>query len=215
MEKRKEEAGVKKRILIAGVTCTLLLLLVIGSTLAYLSDHGEEKVNAFTVGEVTIDVEETFAPPSSLQVGDNIYEKRVSFANHGTVNSYARVLLACSETDVANLTKVSTDGGTTWVPFSELKNKLPAGWAYQDTGTLGGYYYYKEALKPGETTTPLITHVKTTFESKTADTNESINRTPRDYEIYVYVDGLQQQKLDGSKLHTDYQTAWTEFLKLK
>lgn len=205
----------KKRMKVLLVLGALILLVGVGATFAYLSDHGGTKVNAFTFGEVTIDIEEIFHPPTTLRVGDNTYEKRVVFKNNGKNEAYARGLLAFSSTDVADVSKISSDGGTTWYTLTEFKTHLPSGWAYIESGELGGYYYYTKALKPGESTTPLITHVKTTFQQKTADTNRTINYTPRDYDVYVYAEGLQQIKMNGSELHSSYQTAWTEFLRLK
>lgn len=205
----------KKRSKILIVLGVLLCLMAVGGTLAYLSDHGGKRTNKITFGNVTIDVVETFNPPSSLKVGDNTYEKRVTFKNNGTIPAYARTLLAFSEADVADISKLSSDGGNTWYSVSEFKNHLPSGWAYEGTGALGGYYYYTSPLAPGQSTTPLITNVKTTFQNKTADTNYTINYTPRNYDIYVYVEGVQQMKLDGSALNTNYRNAWTQFLDLK
>lgn len=42
-----------------------------------------------------------------------------------------------------------------------------------------------------------------------------INRTPRDYDIFVYAEGLQQEKLDGSGPWSDYSQAWSAFLAQK
>ena len=199
------------------LAAVILVSGVIGvrGTLAYLSDTGETRENAFTVGNVDINIQEQFNPPASLTVGDNAYQKRVTFKNDGTVDAYVRVAVAFSSTDVADVSKLSYDNGTTWYSMAELKEHLPSDWAYAKTGALSGYYYYTKPLAPGESTSPLFTNVKTTFVAKTADTNTTINYTPRDYDVYVYAEGVQQRKLDGSGNHTSYADAWTEFLNLK
>lgn len=200
----------------------LLCLLVVGSagysfqgTMAYLSAKGETKTNWFTVGHVSVDIIEEFNPPASLVVGTNSYKKKVQFKNSGTVPAYLRANLTFSNKDVENISTVSCDNGAHWYKLSELKNHLPSGWAYASSGALSGYYYYTSPVQPGASTTPLITNVKTEFINKTADTNETINKTPRNYDISVYTEGVQQAKLDGSGLNTSYSTAWTAFLNKK
>lgn len=202
-------------ILIAALVGGTIGMIGMNGTLAYLSHKPAGLTNKFTVGNVTIDIQEDFRPPTSMPVGATTYKKEVKFKNTGTVNAYARVNFAFSNTDVANLSQISSDGGNTWYSLSEFKTHLPSGWAYKQSGILSGYYYYTSPLTPGASTTPLFTHVKTTFQNKTADTNQTINKTPRDYDIYVYAEGLQQMKLNGSGKHTNYETAWTQFLNLK
>lgn len=184
------------------------------SSLAYLSDFGGKKSNKFTVGNVTAEVNEVFNPVT-LKTGTNSYKKEVKAKNGGTVPAYMRVWLGFSSGDVEGISKVSCDNGAHWYSLSELKNHLPAGWTYRGTGTLGGYYYYISPIAPGKSTPALITNVKTDFIEKTADTNETINKTVRDYEIFVYTEAVQQMKLDGSGLNTNYSAAWTQFLNKK
>lgn len=208
----------KKHMILCVVAFSAFILccfLSITGTMAYLSDKAPVKDNSFTVGNVDIVVDEFFEPPNSMVVGDNTYQKRVAFTNNGTVNAYVRVKVAFSEMDVADISQLSSNGGSTYHPVSDFSKHLPDGWAYQNSGTLAGYYYYEKALAPGETTVPLFTHVKTTFQQKTADTNRTINYTPRDYDIFVYVEGVQEQSLDGSAPYKDYTNAWTAFLELK
>lgn len=184
-------------------------------TMAYLSSKGETKINHFSVGNASVDIVEEFTPPSSLKTGTNAYTKKVQLENTGTVPAYMRAVLMFSNGDVENISMVSCDNGANWYSLSDLKNHLPNGWVYKSDGTLGGYYYYTDPVQPGSRTPALITNVKTNFIEKTADTNETINKTPRDYDIFVYAECVQQAKLDGSGMNKDYQTAWTEFLNKK
>ena len=218
MELLPVESGVvavdKKRL---GLWVVLLLVCLCGSflsyqTYAYLTDRDRPGDNKFTVGNVDIRINEQFTPVTGMTVGTKTYPKRVTFTNRGRNDAYVRVLMAKSNGDVD--AKISRDGSNFYT-FDDYPNHLSTNWAYKSTGVLGGYYYYKKPLKPGESTDVLITNVRVTFHEKTADTNLTVNQTPRDFEIYIYAEGLQQYKLNGSGKHTSYETAWTEFLNRK
>lgn len=193
--------------------CLLIVLGTVG-TLAYLSYKDKLVTNKFTFGNVDVTIVEDFQKPNSLVVGDNIYKKTVTLKNTGTVNDYSRINVRFSDTNVEEISYLSADG-TTWYKASEYKDHLPANWVYKSNGPLSGYYYYTKSLAPGESSTPLFTHVKTVFIKKTADTNTTINYTPRPYDIYLQSEAVQQYKLDGSEPHTSYETAWVEFLAKK
>ena len=205
-----------KVVSIFGILLSLCLLLGLGAagTLAYLTHKAKTVTNNFTFGNVDVTIVEDFQKPAHLKVGDNIYKKSVTLKNTGTVSNFSRINVRFSDTNVEEISYLSNDG-TTWYKAAEYKNHLPANWAYQSTGPLTGYYYYTKALAPDESSTPLFTHVKTVFINKTADTNTTINYTPRPYDIYLLSEAVQQRKLDGSELHTSYIDAWTEFLAKK
>ena len=203
----------------------LLLLLVcmvgfgglnIYHTIAYLTDEDHTSPNRFTFANVDITLNEDFRPPSMTSEGMNSYVKKVWFTNDGTTGAFARVNLQLSSDDVAGITEVSGDGGKTWYSWNDYKNHLPSGWIYQSSGTLGGYYYYTKALAVNEQTVPLLTNVRTNFKGNGVNRKTSdVNKTVRGYDIFVYVEGLQQKSLDASKTHTSYSDAWTAFLNKK
>lgn len=205
--------GNLKKILLCLVACMTVFFngTLVYQTCGYLSDYNRPDFNRFTFGNVDIQVDEEFTPVYDLDVGTKTYPKRVKFTNKGRVNAYARVFLAKSNGDV----NVKISNGSAFYTFEDFKDHLSSDWSYQDSGILGGYYYYTKPLKPGESTSLFITDVQVTFTEKTADTNMTVNQTPRDFDIYVYAEGLQQQKLDGSSKHTSWTTAWTEFLSRK
>ena len=210
-----------KNIVLSLLVCVLACGFV-GGTVAYFTDTGELKQNLYKQGDVDITIDENFNPPSKLVVGDNTYRKDVKFVNSGHTSAYARVSMTFSDTNVAEITKLSSDGGNTWYSVADFDNHLPNGWA-KGSGALAGYYYYTKPLAKGEKTPSLITNVKTTFVAADEKTyskgkgipNNTINHTPRDYDIYIYVEGVQQAKLDGSGLNRDYQDAWNAFLNKK
>lgn len=182
-------------------------------TLAYLTNH-TGATNKLTLGNVTAEIVETFNSPRMV-VGTNSYTKKIQVQNSGRVPAYARVWLQFSDCDVEGISKLSCDNGASWWTLSELRSHLPSGWVYVSSGTLGGYYYYTSPVAPGGKTPTLITNVKTDFINKTADTNQTINKTPRDYDVLVYAETVQQAKLNGDGLNTSYSAAWTEFLNKK
>lgn len=210
-----------KTVLLSLLVCVLVCG-TIGSTLAYFTDKGKSERNVYTQGDVDITVEEDFNPPETMTVGDNTYKKDVKFKNNGHTSAYARVSMTFSDTNVAEITKLSSDGGSSWYSVADFDNHLPNGWV-KGTGSLAGYYYYTKPLKKGEQTPSLITNVKTTFVAANESTysngkgipNDTLNHTPRDYDIYIYVEGVQQAKLDGSGMNGNYQEAWNAFLDKK
>lgn len=205
-----------RSVLLSLLCLTLLLgVYVTPKTMAYLTDRDRTYNNNFSVGNVVVDIVETFNPPAHVQVGTNSFVKKVQLKNSGTVPAYLRANLMFSNEDVMNISQVSGDGGAHWYTFNDFKSHLPSGWAWKSTGVLSGYFYYTSPVQPGGTTPALLTNVKVTFQNKTADTNQTINRTPRDFDIFVYAEGVQQYKLNGSSKHTNYETAWTEFLNNK
>lgn len=183
----------------------------ISTTYAFLTSRPDPKDNGFTVGHVDVTIQEVFEPPASLKVGDNVFTKKVELLNEGPVDSFARCILTFSNYDVQDISLVTADNGKTWYSIPEFRKHLPSGWAYKENGSVPGYYYYTKALAPGERTTPLITHVKTTFQKKKADTDISINYVPQDYQIYVYAEGVQEQKKNGSGIYASYTEAWADF----
>lgn len=213
----ENKRSVKKRILLSMLCLGLLGAATAGSigTFAYYSDYDAPAENSFTVGDVVMTVDEDFDKPDSMGVGTNTYKKDVKVTNEGTLSGFVRMNLLFSSGDVEDISEVSSDGGKTWYSMDDFPFHLPSGWVYQSSGDLGGYYYYTEAIDPGESTTSLITDVRTTFQEKVSDTDLSINYTPRDYDIFVYAEGVQQDKLDGSGVWTDYSQAWDTFLGQK
>ena len=187
----------------------------IGATISYLTAGGDEENNSFNAGNVTIDIIEEFEAPAELTVGENTFVKNVSFKNSGTVSAYVRARCAFSDNDVEKISEISTDNGTSWFAASKLSENLPEKWIYIGTSDLEGYFYYFEPLQPGESTTSLFTNIRTVFAEKISDADISVNYTPRDFDIFIYAEGLQQMMLDGSGENTSYDQAWEEFLALK
>ena len=78
--------------------------------------------------------------------------------NTGNVPCYIRVYLAFSDGDIGQNAMISPDGKS-YYPAVSYAEHLPEGWVNGEDG----YYYYTEAVKPGEKTGFLMKNVKVVF----------------------------------------------------
>lgn len=193
----------KARLPITICASIILVLFSAISSLMYLSDYKNE-VNTVTIGYDEIEIEEEFTPPPELKQGDNIYKKSVRIKNTGNTDAYVRVFVDFSSKEIDDISAVSTDNGVT---FSKLSTFTPVnGWVRNNNEFyFCSYYYYTQPLAPGESTPPLFTHVKTTFENA-----EDIQQ----YELLVYAESIQTRDKNGEIPNGfDYAAAWREFLR--
>lgn len=179
---------------------------------AYFTDY-VLKDNTITPAENVIEISEDYEPPVEQEAGDNIYKKEIKFVNKGNAPCYVRVYMDFSESEVRSRSYLSNDpdqspesffsaervmNGSTYI--SKLSTVAP-GWVFvpdESTSVMAGYYYYVKPVPVGESTTPLMTYVKT------------INETENDikqYDIMVYSESIQLSDDDG-RVFTDYADAW-------
>jgi hypothetical protein len=174
--------------------------LSVGLTIAYLG-RTKEKVNTITVGHGDGEISETFTEPSVATMHDT-NNKVVSVKNTGTVPVFARVYMNFSDSRVADKAKITYNDGSDqekkWSDFLTVMadTNNTTGWIYvpetgnDDSGTLGGYFYYTKALEVPkdpldntEKTTELIKAVKVDFIADDQDSN--IDKI-QPYELIVY-----------------------------
>lgn len=175
---------------IAVIVMTAVLLAITifhpaGRAHAYLTG-GDEKENTLTPGGNTSQIVEEYSEPA-LTAGENIFDKCVTVQNTGDIPCYVRVFLAFSDSAVADCSELSQDG-TTFVPLADYRTGPGAGWSYSSDD---GFFYYAPVLEPGESTTPLLQKVKTTFPDQ-----ESV----QSYEILVYEETVQTKDAAGNDL---------------
>ena len=159
-------------------------------------------------------ISEVFEEPTYVQTQT---AKVVTVKNEGTADQFVRVYLDFSDSRIRDKSRIlyseNQQEGVTWDAF--LAN-LPEGWAYvaetdSDGALLGGYFYYTKALKPGETTPPLIQGVKTAQETNTDNIT--------DFDIVVYSESVQTTEIYADIPATpdsswNWRAAWTSFLSL-
>ena len=148
----------KKSIIIASVM--LLLLVAVGTTIAYIFTETEPVENTFNPSKVSCAVVEKGYEPVSGEI-QNISDKKsnVQIKNTGDTDAYIRVAV------VVNW--MNADGTRVWAtkPVEAVEGadgdytityNLEDGWF--DGGD--GFYYYSKAVSPEELTTILINEAK-------------------------------------------------------
>ena len=126
----------KKKLLALVLVVALAATAVIGGTLAYFTDT-DEAVNTFTLGNVKIDLQETFQQNSVLRPGsqtNNKIEKKVWIDNVGSENAYVwyewYIPTALDSIDGStgtnNILHVNSNGST-WDKYRENSNYWPEG----------------------------------------------------------------------------------------
>lgn len=162
----------------------------IGTTSAYFSDY--EKVNnQAAVGRNETEIVEDFPDPTPTPTENGKeYKKIVQISNdseEGTANvdCYVRALVTFSNFDIGQavtLTGLDTEH-----------------WIYDHTD---GYYYYKDVLKKGSTTTPLFRG----FEVNTEQVDTQYLSEWKDFQINIYEESVQKGDFE------DYKAAWKYYL---
>lgn len=109
-----------------------------GMAAAWLSD-ADAAENLLTPGGVNTSITENFEDPGIPSPGD-VIEKTVAVTNNGPNACYVRAAAYFSESDMEELCEVDYNTGR---------------WQYS-----GGWWYYRDILETGETTSPLFTAVK-------------------------------------------------------
>lgn len=108
----------------------LVIGMVVGGTIAYLTTKTDGTVNTFTPSKVSCEVTEKFDGSTGVKSDVNV-------TNTGNIDAYIRVKLVTYRVNKDN----QHIGGEAQIPTFTLG----AGWAYHE-----GYYYYTLPVAPGE-----------------------------------------------------------------
>ena len=136
-------------------------------------------------------------------------EKVVSVKNTGSVPCFVRVFLDLSDSRFSDGKVKLSANGTDYDSADEFHSHLPEDWVYisDQHNALDGYYYYTKALNPGGETTPLLSSVKTDFESV---------YDIADFDILVYSESVQTVEIDtNGTVYSNYADAWRSFLRVE
>jgi hypothetical protein len=127
------------------IVSSIVALLLVGATLAYLFSVGKSIVNTFNPGKVDVVVNEEI---------DGNTKKSITLTNTGNTNAFLRMAITSHYTGTYTL----TSGGT---PVTEIIGSMPApisfnlntaaGWV-----KYGNYYYYTKPVAPNKDTADLI-----------------------------------------------------------
>ena len=146
--------NMKKKALLT-MSVALLLLVAVGTTLAYIFTKTDPMVNTFTPSKVSCAVVENSDTPISggiQNTGDK--KSNVQIKNTGDTDAYIRVAV------VPNW--VSADGTRVWAqkPIENKDYTISLGSAAKWARATDGYYYYCEDISPNNLTELLITEAK-------------------------------------------------------
>ena len=139
----KSNSRIKRKLAVM-VSILLLLSAGFGATIAWLVDNTDDVQNVFTPAEV---------PPTIAEDFDGEVKQDVNVENTGNVSAYIRAAIVVTWQDADGNVAPETP-----VPGKDYSISLAEGnWsAKQDDG----YYYYKNAVKAGKTTSALIEEAK-------------------------------------------------------
>lgn len=180
------------KIVAAVVSVGLVATIAVGATMAYLTDN-KTKTNTFTIGNVTIDLQETFdqTKASNLAPGMTV-EKKPKVVSTGVNPCWVRVRVTIPEATV-NGAKV---------PAFTLNNPDTTNWVKD-----GDYYYYKTVVSAAnagndDETSFLFTGVTLNKDLKEGSITGDVN-------VIVYAEAVQSQGLTA----TTAQAAFAEVNK--
>lgn len=165
----------KKSLISMVVALSLVAVIMVGATLAYLTDTTEKVVNTFTIGNVDIDLDEPSWKPDNakdLEPGAEI-EKDPTVYNTGKNDAYVAVVIdGMKKMAAAGFAAEVNDG---WVLVDE--NGVALDW---DGKTLvdGIYAYSTDMVEAGGETVPVFN--KVVFEG-----TDDLNNTHIIHEIAV------------------------------
>lgn len=121
----------------------------VGTTLAYLTDIGETKLNKATIAlDPSTKIVEYFPEFTTDNVKGGVYhfKKGVQVFNDGYVDAYVRVRIDFTSSSIKNKSKLSFDGKN-FYSFSDFCTQVENnGWHYCSSD---GYFYYKTPISSG------------------------------------------------------------------
>lgn len=173
----------KKNVIFIMIACLIVLTASFGITYAYLISSDSE-INEFVVGENTIKVVEEFDPPEKLEPGTK-FVKKPQVQNTGNLPCFVRMRADFSDSTAKEFCK----------PL-DISDK----WEFHEDD---GYYYYKELLLPGDTTTALFEQVEIKTETEGVSPSDMI-----DFDILIYAESCQYNDHEGNCAEKEYYQIW-------
>lgn len=122
---------------------TLVVLCIVGGTLAYFFTKTPNIVNTFVPGKVECEVTEKF---------ENNQKDEIKVTNKGTTAAYIRVGMA-SYWKASGAESDEILGKNSILPYEDFYSYLNPGWVIGEDG----YFYYKSPIAPGDSTPEMFT----------------------------------------------------------
>lgn len=177
--------------LLPGICICLLVTAIAGSTIAFFTSFDRVN-NRVGIGHNESIVDEEFpTPPPVVPDETNTFTKEVTVRNNDSVPCFIRVSVAFSDSDIGQATELLQLNSTDWIFCSKKEN-----------AKLGGYYYYKNPVLPGQSTLPLFKGIQIS-----SDADFSHQAQESSFDVIVYEESVQQ----GA--NTSYLDAWNQFIR--
>ncbi len=178
------------KILVGACSMALVAAVSIGATVAYLTSQ-DNADNVFTIGNVTIDLQEpgwdaNLGASSALDIEPGMStEKDPQVKNVGKNDAYIRVKVSIPQLKGEDLFQYSVNGTDFGKEYYNTTD-----WVMEETAEPGVYYfYYNKILAPTQTTGKIFNHVKLDAALAIEDTIEETN-------IEVYAEAVQTKGID-------------------
>lgn len=124
------------------IVSSIVALILVGATLAYLFSVGKSIVNTFTPGSVDVEVDESY---------NGTTKSEIKLKNTGKSNAYLRMAITSYYKTSATIDGVEYEG----VLGSKLPT-LPVITLNKNWVKYGDYYYYTLPVAPGDSTTDIF-----------------------------------------------------------
>lgn len=156
---------------------------------AYLAAKDTE-INYIKPGFNISKIQEVFPEQGVLPVKGKTYEKKVSVKNEASVPCYIRVSVDYSDSRIGNAASLI---GLNTVDWEYIGMEQPK---------LGGYYYYKKPVSPGQSTTNLFEGIRFS-----ENMDHSFWESREKFDVILYEESVQQGD------YTSFSKAWNDFIR--
>ena len=153
-----------KKSMIAGAIAACIV--VIGGTFALFFSNTSIN-NIFNLGNFNVVMNESITSPDNWMPGEQI-AKTITATNNGNIQAAFRVKITESWKDSGN-NDITSNVPSNAVTINFINNK---DWSYNSND---GYYYYKWIIKPGETTSSIISGVTLNVDLMGSSSCQNVN----------------------------------------
>lgn len=156
---------------------------------AYLTARDDNR-SVMNPGYNVTAIQEEFPEQGALTEQGKTYIKRVAVKNRESVPCYVRVSVDYSDSRIGNSASLLGLNTTDW-DYIET-----------DQPQMGGYYYYKQPVMPGKSTTYLFEGIRFA-----ENRDPSFFESGEEFEVILYEESVQQGN------YTSYLKAWSDFVR--
>lgn len=188
-----------KKVLVAASLCAAISATAIAGTLAYFTDT-ETKTNTFTVGDLSIILNEDWTPEDGLNIVPGRDMTKQPDVTLTGVNGYVRI-----KVEVKAKNSIQQDALDALLAGEENKN-ISIDYNTSQWTKDGDYYYYNSVLANGNTTGDLFTTV-----SIGDDLNDELEDISEGFDIVLTAYAVQEEGFEASEYASVLEAAKAAF----